>query len=212
MDTAQREELDGGSEAAGGARGVGGGVLRPDRSGRDVRAGGGGDRRVVQGAGRSAPCPRREPAGGIGRVRLRVRPHRDARPLAADGELPHEEARGRRAPGSRAAGCVGVLLAARRRRSPARRGPEVPRRGEAMNDLREEVRERYAEAARSVKEGKVADDWHPEVACGPECCAPHEGLGVQLYDAKERENLPDEAVLASLGCGNPTAVADLREG
>src|SRR5437016_6307816 len=82
-----------------------------------------------------------------------------------------------------------------------------------MSDVREEVRERYAEAARSVNEGKVADDWHPEVACcGPECCAPHEGLGVQLYDAAEREGLPDEAVLASLGCGNPTAVADLREG
>jgi arsenite methyltransferase len=82
-----------------------------------------------------------------------------------------------------------------------------------MNDLREEVRERYAEAARAVKEGKVADDWHPEVACcGPECCAPHEGLGVQLYDETEREDLPDEAVLASLGCGNPTAVADLHEG
>src|SRR2546426_1108909 len=82
-----------------------------------------------------------------------------------------------------------------------------------MSDVREEVRERYAEAARSVSEGKVADDWHPEVACcGPECCAPDEGLGVQLYDAAEREDLPDEAVLASLGCGNPTAVADLREG
>jgi arsenite methyltransferase len=82
-----------------------------------------------------------------------------------------------------------------------------------MSDLREEVRERYAEAARAVREGKVGDDWHPEVACcGPECCAPHDGLGVQLYDAKEREDLPEEAVLASLGCGNPTAVADLHEG
>jgi hypothetical protein len=33
-----------------------------------------------------------------------------------------------------------------------------------------------------------------------------------LYDAAETEGLPEEAVLASLGCGNPTALADLREG
>ena len=41
---------------------------------------------------------------------------------------------------------------------------------------------------------------------------PRMRLGQQLYDALERAELPDEAVLASLGCGNPIAVAELREG
>ncbi len=77
-----------------------------------------------------------------------------------------------------------------------------------MNELREEVRDRYAAAARSVKDGLAANDWD-EVAG---CCDPKDGLGVQLYDVTQRQGLPEEAVLASLGCGNPTAVAELREG
>ena len=77
-----------------------------------------------------------------------------------------------------------------------------------MTDLREEVREKYAAAARAVPEGMAAND-AGEVGG---CCPPQEGLGVRLYDLAERESLPNEAVLASLGCGNPTAVAELREG
>ena len=77
-----------------------------------------------------------------------------------------------------------------------------------MSELREEVREHYAAAARSVKDGMAANDWDQDRSC----CPPEEGLGVQLYDVTEREQVPDEAVLAALGCGNPTAVAELREG
>ncbi|HEX5902518.1 MAG TPA: arsenite methyltransferase [Actinomycetota bacterium] len=77
-----------------------------------------------------------------------------------------------------------------------------------MSDLREEVRERYAAAARVVPKGMAAND-AAEVGG---CCPPEEGLGVRLYDLAERESLPTESVLASLGCGNPTAVAELREG
>ena len=77
-----------------------------------------------------------------------------------------------------------------------------------MSELREEVREHYAAAARSVKDGMAANDWDQDRSC----CAPEEGLGVQLYDITEREQVPDEAVLAALGCGNPAAVADLRDG
>jgi arsenite methyltransferase len=77
-----------------------------------------------------------------------------------------------------------------------------------MNDLREEVRERYAAAARSVKDGMAANDWDAELSC----CDPKDGLGVQLYDVTQRGDLPEDAVLASLGCGNPTAVAELHEG
>jgi SAM-dependent methyltransferase len=43
------------------------------------------------------------------------------------------------------------------------------------------------------------------------CCG-EEGIGAELYSALERDELPDAAVLASLGCGNPTAVADLHPG
>jgi arsenite methyltransferase len=77
-----------------------------------------------------------------------------------------------------------------------------------MSELRERVRDRYAAAARSVKDGMAADDWSEDAGC----CDPKDGLGVQLYDVSEREGLPEEAVLASLGCGNPKVVAELREG
>ena len=44
------------------------------------------------------------------------------------------------------------------------------------------------------------------------CCSDSGAIGPDLYSALERDELPDAAVLASLGCGNPTAVADLRDG
>ena len=47
---------------------------------------------------------------------------------------------------------------------------------------------------------------------GASCCGDPETIGAGLYSALERDELPDAAVLASLGCGNPTAVADLRPG
>ena len=78
-----------------------------------------------------------------------------------------------------------------------------------MDALRDQVRERYAEAANVVLEGKgAADDSGDQIGC----CDPVEGLGVRLYDVLQRGELPEEAVLASLGCGNPTEVAELREG
>ena len=76
-----------------------------------------------------------------------------------------------------------------------------------MTELRDTVRERYAAAATSVTRGMAADDV-TEAAC----CEPSDGYGLKFYDVTERGALPDEAVLASLGCGNPTAVADLAEG
>jgi SAM-dependent methyltransferase len=78
------------------------------------------------------------------------------------------------------------------------------------DQLREQVRQRYAESARAVSgEGDGC-------GCGSgECCADagDDGhFGEALYAAEQRGELPDAAVLASLGCGNPTAVADLHEG
>ncbi|CAM5442373.1 arsenite S-adenosylmethyltransferase [Streptomyces spiroverticillatus] len=72
-------------------------------------------------------------------------------------------------------------------------------------DLRETVRRRYAAAATQVTEGGSA-------CCGPAAIEVDENFGSTLYAADERDALPAEAVAASLGCGNPTAVADLREG
>jgi SAM-dependent methyltransferase len=76
------------------------------------------------------------------------------------------------------------------------------------DDLRDQVRERYATAALTVIEGRGAAEDADESGC----CAPEDGYGPKLYDALERAELPDEAVLASLGCGNPIAVAELHEG
>ena len=77
-----------------------------------------------------------------------------------------------------------------------------------MSELREQVRDRYAAAARAVGEGYAANDWDQEAGC----CEPQQGLGALLYDGTQRSELPDEAVLASLGCGNPTALASMNEG
>ena len=80
------------------------------------------------------------------------------------------------------------------------------------DELREEVRRRYAESARAVTQGRDG------CGCGNgEFCCRTGGrgeakFGEALYDAEQRGELPDAAVLASLGCGNPIAVAELHEG
>jgi arsenite methyltransferase len=89
---------------------------------------------------------------------------------------------------------------------------------QANTGLREEVRSRYAEAARVVLE--------PKAGVTASCCANSAtdsccsdgpavavgGFSENLYRDGETDGLPEEAVLASLGCGNPLAVADLHEG
>ena len=83
-----------------------------------------------------------------------------------------------------------------------------------MNELREQVRERYAQAVNVVTEtGKHAEE--STGCCGDsgDCCGTAgASFGSELYQISERESLPDTALLASLGCGNPLAVADLNEG
>jgi len=75
--------------------------------------------------------------------------------------------------------------------------------------IKEAVRRKYAEVARSVAEGPVS-------CCGPapsSCCGTSEAdpITSNLYGT-ETAGLPEEAVLASLGCGNPTLLAQLHEG
>ncbi|MFD7027242.1 arsenite methyltransferase [Streptomyces sp. NPDC059917] len=72
-------------------------------------------------------------------------------------------------------------------------------------ELRETVRFRYAAAAVQVAEGGSA-------CCGPSAIEIDASFGAGLYADADRGELPAEAVAASLGCGNPTAVADLNEG
>jgi arsenite methyltransferase len=91
---------------------------------------------------------------------------------------------------------------------------------ETMADtLRERVRERYAAAASMVTSGHGRTSCTEEVSCCADsgaCCGPtvevDETFGSALYTAGERASLPVAAVAASLGCGNPIAVAELREG
>jgi SAM-dependent methyltransferase len=80
------------------------------------------------------------------------------------------------------------------------------------DELREQVRARYADAAKAASAGGCGcnDDGS---CCGNACCDGEAGsFGEALYDAEQRGRLPKAATLASLGCGNPTAVADLHEG
>jgi arsenite methyltransferase len=78
---------------------------------------------------------------------------------------------------------------------------------DVTTDITERVRERYADAARRVQAGGTS-------CCSSDCCSSGEGDAVtrDLYTSDETSLLPEEAVLASLGCGNPTALIDLKEG
>ena len=78
---------------------------------------------------------------------------------------------------------------------------------ESAQALREQVRDRYVEAARVAGTGSSA-------SCGDGSCCDGKAtdFGESLYSIEQRGELPDAAALASLGCGNPTAVADLQEG
>lgn len=81
-------------------------------------------------------------------------------------------------------------------------------------ELREQVRERYAAAATAVAAGETNSD----LLTAASCCGSSGSVdleatfGAGLYDAVEHSELPAEAVAASLGCGNPTAVAELHPG
>jgi arsenite methyltransferase len=86
---------------------------------------------------------------------------------------------------------------------------------QATEELRQQVRARYAEAARAVLEPGTGQAGCCESSsrCGPAAVAEQDNcFGGPLYGEGEIDGLPEEAVLASLGCGNPLAVAELREG
>ena len=73
------------------------------------------------------------------------------------------------------------------------------------DQIHERVRNRYAQSALQVLDGGAS-------CCGGGCCGDEPAVSADLYSALERDELPDAAVMASLGCGNPIAVAELRAG
>jgi arsenite methyltransferase len=84
----------------------------------------------------------------------------------------------------------------------------------SADGVREQVRERYAAAATTVTSGQgnasCCDD--SGGCCGPALLEVDDRFGSALYASGDTDSLPVAAVAASLGCGNPTAVAELREG
>ncbi|GAA1617407.1 methyltransferase domain-containing protein [Brevibacterium sanguinis] len=79
--------------------------------------------------------------------------------------------------------------------------------------LREQVRARYARAATAAAAGAANSELLADEASGNGCCPAEDNrFGSALYDPSATDSLPIEALEASLGCGNPTAVADLRDG
>ena len=79
----------------------------------------------------------------------------------------------------------------------------------SIDPIVDEVRARYADAARAVLDRSSQASDAAASCCGP---SGEVAFGELLYTDLDRASLPDAAVLASLGCGNPTAVAELKEG
>lgn len=79
-------------------------------------------------------------------------------------------------------------------------------------DLREQVRGHYAAAARAVGDASATDCGHDSGCCSTPTALVEGPFGAGQYSDTERGALPTDAVTASLGCGNPLAVADLHEG
>ncbi len=82
----------------------------------------------------------------------------------------------------------------------------------STTDLREQVRERYALAALAAETGGCGCTESGGCCGNVSCDGEDAAFGERLYSIDQRAELPDAAALASLGCGNPTAVADLHEG
>jgi ubiquinone/menaquinone biosynthesis C-methylase UbiE len=77
---------------------------------------------------------------------------------------------------------------------------------QSKEDIKKIVQEKYGQAALRVAQSESTS------CCGgssSSCCSP---ITANLYDQKETDTLPEQAVMASLGCGNPTALAELRAG
>jgi len=76
-----------------------------------------------------------------------------------------------------------------------------------MDTIKEVVQQKYGEAARSARAGVKSG-----CGCGTSSCCDSDPITSNLYDESQAAAIPAEALLASLGCGNPTALAELKPG
>ena len=75
-----------------------------------------------------------------------------------------------------------------------------------MNSIKEAVQQKYGEAALNARSGAAKAGCGCGTSCGPD------PITSNLYDDTQAAGVPAEALLASLGCGNPTALAELKAG
>ena len=75
-----------------------------------------------------------------------------------------------------------------------------------MSDVKETVREKYAEAAKRAEAGRYSNSSNAQY------CSCGKNVKAEFYNDTDTSALPEKAVLASLGCGNPTALAELKPG
>jgi ubiquinone/menaquinone biosynthesis C-methylase UbiE len=80
-------------------------------------------------------------------------------------------------------------------------------------DIKKKVRDRYADAARRVRgQSEKAEGPNARSCCGGDETGAEKAITANLYDDAQLKDVPLEAALASLGCGNPTALAELKAG
>ena len=78
--------------------------------------------------------------------------------------------------------------------------------------LRDRVKQQYGSAALRISEGATSTSCCGTSACCGSTTETWDPISADLYDEQQKAGVPAEAILASLGCGNPTALAELREG
>ncbi len=82
----------------------------------------------------------------------------------------------------------------------------------STSDLKSSVQQRYGQAAQRVSDGETAASCCGSSGCCGTTTEAWDPITANLYDEGETQGIPAKALLASLGCGNPTALAELREG
>jgi SAM-dependent methyltransferase len=89
---------------------------------------------------------------------------------------------------------------------------DLPHILQTENDLKDTVREKYGQAALRVSQGETDASCCGSSACCGATTEAWDPITSNLYDEGQKAGIPAEALLASLGCGNPTALAALAEG
>src|SRR4051812_14174174 len=83
---------------------------------------------------------------------------------------------------------------------------------DSASDMTASIREKYGQAAQRVADGKTDASCCGSSACCGSTTEAWDPITSTLYDDGQKAGIPAEALLASLGCGNPTALAELRDG